>query len=104
MSMLIFSSPGCSTNVVRDQSRPQGYPIAPDVFTTLQRTVVPGPKPSAAIPLEEVSKYKPYGYGHWHYGNRSTISNILNLPFLQTQDNWFTNVISLLNKMAKCPQ
>ena len=29
---------------------------------------MPGPKPSAAIPLEEVSKYKPYGYGHWHYG------------------------------------
>ena len=68
MGMLIFSSQGCSTNVVRDQSQPKGYPIAPDVFTTLQRTVVPGPKPSAAIRLDEVSKYKQYGYGQWTTG------------------------------------
>ena len=31
------------------QSQLEGYPIASDVFTTLQRTVVPGPKPSVAI-------------------------------------------------------
>jgi len=68
ISMLVFSSPGCSTNVVRDRSHPKGYPIATDVFTTLQRTVVPDPKPSTAIHLEEVSKYKQYSYGSWHYG------------------------------------
>ena len=41
-----------------------GYSIASDVSTTLQRTVVPGPTPSVAINLYEVSKYKQYGYGN----------------------------------------
>jgi len=45
-----------------------GYSIASDVSTTLQRTVVPGPKPSAAIRLDEISKYKEYGYGSWTFG------------------------------------
>ena len=31
------------------QSQLEGYPIAPDVSTTLRRTVVPGPTPSAKI-------------------------------------------------------
>ena len=68
VGMLIFSSSGCSTNVVRDQSQPEGCPIASDVFTTLQRTVVPGPKPTSPIHLDEVSKYKQYGYGNWTFG------------------------------------
>jgi hypothetical protein len=33
------------------QGQLEGYPIASDVFTTLQRTVVPGPTPSATIQL-----------------------------------------------------
>ena len=45
-----------------------GYSIASDVSTTLQRTVVPGPTPSVAINLYEVSKYKQYGYGNWTFG------------------------------------
>ena len=45
-----------------------GYPIDPDVSTTLQRTVVPGPTPSVAINLYEISKYKQYGYGNWTCG------------------------------------
>ena len=68
MSLLIFSLPGCSTNVVKDPSPPQGYPIASDVFTTLQKTVVPGFQPSVLIRLDEISKYKEYGYGQWTTG------------------------------------
>ncbi len=45
-----------------------GYSIASDVSTTLQRTVVPGPTPSVAINLYEISKYKQYGYGNWTFG------------------------------------
>ena len=41
MSMLIFSSSGCSKSIDRNQSQLEGYPIASDVFTTLQKTIVP---------------------------------------------------------------
>ena len=68
MGMLIFSLSGCSKSDVRQQSQLEGYPIASDVFTTRQRTVVPGPKPSVTIHLDEVSKYKQYGYGNWTFG------------------------------------
>lgn len=68
--LLIFSSAGCSNNVDVNQSGLQGYPIASDVFTTLQRTVVPDPVPSSAEKIYpyEVSKYEKNGYGKWHYG------------------------------------
>jgi metallophosphoesterase (TIGR03768 family) len=44
------------------------YPISSDVFTTLDRTVVPGPKPSVAVQLHEISKYAESGYGQWSFG------------------------------------
>lgn len=68
--MLIFSLSGCSKSIDRNQSPLEGYPIASDVFTTLQKTVVPDTIPSSSekvLPLE-VSKYKQNGYGTWHYG------------------------------------
>jgi metallophosphoesterase (TIGR03768 family) len=66
--LLIFSISGCSTCLVKKQSQPAGYPIAADVQTTAQRTIVPGPTPATAINLWEVSKYDSYGYGNWTYG------------------------------------
>jgi metallophosphoesterase (TIGR03768 family) len=51
------------------QSQIEGYPIASDVSTTLRRTVVPGPTPSAKIQLYELSKYKQYGFGNWAFGD-----------------------------------
>lgn len=50
------------------QSQPGGYPIASGVFTTLQKTVVPGPTPSAKIQLYEIAKYRQYGFGNWALG------------------------------------
>ena len=72
MGMLVFPLAGCSTcskSVHRNQAQPEVYPIASDVFTTLQRTVVPGPKPTVAISLDEISKYGQYGYGNWTIGD-----------------------------------
>ncbi|MDD4242382.1 MAG: TIGR03768 family metallophosphoesterase [Smithellaceae bacterium] len=66
--LLIFSLSGCSTCAVKNQSQPAGYPIAADVQTTAQRTVVPGKTPAAEINLWEISKYDRYGYGNWTYG------------------------------------
>jgi metallophosphoesterase (TIGR03768 family) len=70
MSMLILSSSGCSKSIDRNQSQLEGYPIASDVFTTLQRTIVPDsiPQSSEKIFPYEVSKYKQNGYGNWSYG------------------------------------
>lgn len=59
-----FSAPSSgSTPPISEQA------IASEVFTTLQYTVVPGPKPSVALPLSEVSRFKQYGYGNWTLGN-----------------------------------
>jgi metallophosphoesterase (TIGR03768 family) len=66
--MLIFSLSGCSKCFVKNQSQPAGYPIASDIQTTAQRTVVPGPTPATAINLWEISQYSQYGYGNWTYG------------------------------------
>ncbi len=68
MGLLIFSSLACSKSVVRNQSQLPGYPITTDVVTTLKRTVAPGAKPTVAINLNEVSKYRQYGYGNWTFG------------------------------------
>jgi metallophosphoesterase (TIGR03768 family) len=68
IGMLVFPLAGYSENDAGQKSQLEGYPIATDVFTTLQRTVVPGPKPTSPIHLDEVSKYKQYGYGNWTFG------------------------------------
>ena len=49
-------------------SNPAGYPIDPNVSTTLERTIVPGPNPLVKIRLDEISKYDQYGYGKWTFG------------------------------------
>ena len=66
--MLIFSLSGCGGD--SSQGQIAGYPIAADVQTTRQRTVVPDETPWALDPIfpYEVSKYLQYGYGTWHYG------------------------------------
>jgi metallophosphoesterase (TIGR03768 family) len=67
MGMLIFSLVGCNSS---RQTQIEGYPIASDVETTRQRTVVPDLTPwglNTIFPYE-VSKYKENGYGTWHYG------------------------------------
>ncbi len=69
IGMLIFPLTAYSEDSVNKQSQLKAYPIDTDVFTTLQRTVVPGPKPSEPIRLDEVSKYGQYGYGGWKFGD-----------------------------------
>lgn len=66
--LMICSSFGCAKGFVKEHSQPAGYPIATDVQTTAQRTIVPGPTPTTAINLWEISKYDTYGYGTWTYG------------------------------------
>jgi metallophosphoesterase (TIGR03768 family) len=70
MGMLILSSSGCCKSIDINQSRLEGYPIASDVFTTLEKTIVPGSIPSGSEKVfpYEISKFKQNGYGNWSYG------------------------------------
>lgn len=66
--LLIFTATG-SLKSRADQAKPSpSYPISTDVQTTLERTIVPGPKPAVDIRLDEISKYQQYGYGSWTFG------------------------------------
>lgn len=71
LSMLIFFSIGCSSSgsEATEESQLKGYPIASEVFTTRQRTVVPDLLPPGAEKIYpyEISKYDKNGYGKWHY-------------------------------------
>lgn len=46
------------------------YPITDDVVTTNQQTVVPDTLPAGTPQIYpyEISRYKEYGYGSWHFG------------------------------------
>jgi metallophosphoesterase (TIGR03768 family) len=65
MGMLAVSLVGC---VGGNQSQSKGYSIDSDIQTTLERTIVPGPKPTSTIRLDEIAKYAQYGYGNWKFG------------------------------------
>jgi len=60
ISTLIFTSAG--------YSKPVSFQIDSDVYTTLQQTILPGPKPAATINLYDIASYDAYGYGKWTFG------------------------------------
>ena len=69
LGVLIFSFAGYSKSYAGRQGQPEGYPIASDVVTTLQKTVVPDPVPAGSkVRIEEISKFRQNGYGTWRYG------------------------------------
>ena len=49
-------------------SPPSARSPFPNVMTTRQRTLLPNPRPSETVRLDEVEKYAPNGYGAWRYG------------------------------------
>jgi len=95
--VLIFSLSGCSNCVVKKQCQIKGYPIASDVQTTAQRTVAPGPKPSTAINLWEISKYSQYGYGNWTYGPGLSYDKRLDIMPATYSGSAITKKTKLLN-------
>jgi len=102
MGMLIFSSSGCSKSVDRNQSQLEGYPIASDVFTTLQKMVVPDSIPSSSETVfpYEISKYKQNGYGNWHYGPGIDFVKRLDIMPTNYSGASATNTARLLNFFA----
>ncbi|MHB8770984.1 MAG: TIGR03768 family metallophosphoesterase [Syntrophales bacterium] len=98
--LLLFSLSGCAKCAVKDQRQPAGYPIAADVQTTAQRTIVPGPTPSTAINLWEISQYAQYGYGNWTYGPGLAYDKRLDLMPKAYSSDAVTRKTKLLNFFA----
>jgi hypothetical protein len=80
----------------------QGYPIAADVETTLQRTVVPDlPSPTENVFPYEIIKYKKNGYGNWHFGPGLPAEKRLDIISTATNNGAsVTNVARLMNFLA----
>jgi metallophosphoesterase (TIGR03768 family) len=97
MVLLIFSSSGCSSGGT--QSQLEGYPIASDVFTTHQRTVVPDSIPAGSTKIfpYEVARYTQNGYGNWHYGPGIDTVKRLDLMPVTYSGASATNTAKLLN-------
>ena len=67
LGIFILSSGGCLKSFTKDQNQLRSYPIAGDVFTTAQRTIIPKPTLEVEVKLKDVAKYKRYGYGSWFF-------------------------------------
>jgi hypothetical protein len=72
-----------------------GYPIDHDVLTTLQRTVVPDPRPPGSKRLFpfEVARYEENGYGRWHYGAGVECERRLDLLSPRPRDKSVTKAV-----------
>ena len=76
----------------------EGYPIADEVFTTRQRTVVPdAPTTTGTIYPCDISQYEPNGFGHWHYGPGLDAGKRLDLMPTTYTATSVTNAARLLN-------
>ena len=76
------------------------YPIAPNVHTTVQRTVLPNQKPAAAIRVDDVSNYQKRGFGPWHYGPALSYDRRLDLVAPPRAGKPARHVARLLNFFA----
>jgi len=99
IGMLVLSCAGYSQSGVAQKNQPATYPIASDVQTTLQRTVLPDPIPTTAQKIfpYELSKYKQNGYGIWHYGPGLDPVKRLDLMPANYSGTSVTNAAKLLN-------
>ena len=76
------------------------YPIALNVHTTAQRTVLPNQKPAAAIRVDDVSNYQKNGFGPWHYGPALSYGRRLDLVGSSGAGKPARQVARLLNFFA----
>lgn len=77
----------------------QTYPIASDVCTTQDRTIVPDALPADVQKIfpYEISKYKQNGYGEWHYGEGLAPAKRLDLMPAGYESESVTNDAQLLH-------
>jgi metallophosphoesterase (TIGR03768 family) len=67
--LLMLPAPACLAVVDADQTAHAGYPIAAQVYSTVQQKIVPDAIPAGAATIYpyEIPKYAANSYGKWHY-------------------------------------
>lgn len=107
LCLLAASGPGAPAQAMQSgvaektKTQPQGYPIAPDVYTTVQRTVVPDPPaPLEKIYPYEIRKFAKNGYGNWHYGPGLPVEKRLDIMAKDYAGDSVTNAAKLMNFFA----
>jgi len=75
------------------------YPIDREVFTTLDRTIMPTPVPATSPKIfpYEVTKYAQYGYGAWTYGSGLVSEKRFDLMAPNYASGAMTNAANLLS-------
>ena len=70
IAALLLTLSVCALSAPAEPTRVESYPIAPQVATTRERTVVidPVPADSAKLRVHENAKFTEQGYGNWHFG------------------------------------
>lgn len=70
VTALLLALSACALSGPVDPTRIEGYPIAPEVATTRERSIVIDPVPvgAPALRVHENSKFREHGYGNWHDG------------------------------------
>jgi metallophosphoesterase (TIGR03768 family) len=68
VGLLLLPTLPCAAVVDGNTDALEGYPIAQDVYSTVQRKIVPDTiTPAETIYPFEIPKYAENGYGNWHY-------------------------------------
>ena len=70
VTALLLTLSACALAGSADLTRVEGYPIASEVLTTRERSIVIDAVPAGApvLRVHENAKFQQYGYGNWHYG------------------------------------
>lgn len=84
------------------EAQEASYPIDSEVYTTVERTIIPVPIPSSSTKLliNELSKYSQYGYGVWQYGKGLGYEKRLDLMPPTYTNTSVPNTARLLNFFA----
>jgi metallophosphoesterase (TIGR03768 family) len=95
---LLLTLAGCSGGATGTPAPPAAYPIASDVVTTQQRTVLPDvvPTPGTKIYPYQLNLYSTNGYGTWTYGPGKATEKRVDLMPDDYSGAAGTNVASLL--------
>lgn len=64
--------PAAASPAPKGKTAAGSYPVDPDVRTTAERTIAPGPAPSPEVAVYDIARYDQAGAGTWSYGAAAT--------------------------------
>jgi metallophosphoesterase (TIGR03768 family) len=102
VAALLLTLSACAVPERAALARLDGYPIAPVVATTRDRSIVIDPVPagSPVLHVHENAKFREHGYGNWHYGPGIPTAKRLDLMPAGYAASAVTQTAGLLNFFA----